>query len=106
MEIWNGYRAGIDGAVDDYEADEACAIDLLDEEILEKLKNKQKLYARLGQRTDFDARITGWIQKAEQQSRGGGDVPSEIQQLDRILDEMRLHKSTEEIQLMQIASNI
>lgn len=106
MEIWNGYRAGIDGAVDDYEADEACAIDLLDEEILEKLKNKQKLYARFGQRTDFDARITGWIQKAEQQSRGGGDVPSEIQQLDRILDEMRLHKSTEEIQLMQIASDI
>ena len=43
MEIWNGYRAGIDGAIDDYEADEACAIDLLDEEILEKLKNKQKL---------------------------------------------------------------
>ena len=106
MEIWNGYRAGIDGAVDDYEADEACAIDLLDEEILEKLKNKQKLYARLGQRTDFDARITGWIQKAAQQSRGGDDVPSEIQQLDRILDEMRLHKSAEEIQLMQIASDI
>ncbi len=37
MEIWNGYRAGVDGAVDDYEADEAYAIDLLDEEILRKI---------------------------------------------------------------------
>ena len=106
MEIWNGYRAGIDGAIDDYDADEACAIDLLDEEILEKLKNKEKLYVRLGQRSEFDVRITGWIQKAEQQSRGNGGVPAEIHQLDRLLDEMRLHKSQQEIQLMQIASDI
>lgn len=35
MEIWNGYRAGIDGAIEEYEADEAYAIDLLDEEIIE-----------------------------------------------------------------------
>ena len=41
MEIWNGYRAGIDGAIQDYDADEAYAIDLLDEEILEKLQNHQ-----------------------------------------------------------------
>ena len=37
MEIWHGYRAGVDGAVDDYEADEAYAIDLLDEEIIAKI---------------------------------------------------------------------
>ena len=30
MEIRNGYRAGIDGAIQDYDADEAYAIDLLD----------------------------------------------------------------------------
>ena len=41
MEIWNGYRAGIDGAIEDYDADEAYAIDLLDEEIIEKLLNKR-----------------------------------------------------------------
>ena len=44
MEIWNGYRAGIDGAIQDYDADEAYAIDLLDEEILEKLQNKDTIY--------------------------------------------------------------
>ena len=57
MEIWNGYRAGVDGAVDDYEADEAYAIDLLDEEIIEKLLDKQKLFYRIGQQADFDARV-------------------------------------------------
>ncbi|RKG30340.1 Xaa-Pro aminopeptidase [Acinetobacter tianfuensis] len=106
MEIWNGYRAGIDGAVDDYEADEAFAIDLLDDEILEKLQNKEKLFYRIGQQADFDARVAQWIAKANAESRRGTTAPAQVIQLDRILDEMRLHKSAEEIGLMQIASDI
>ena len=106
MEIWNGYRAGIDGVIDDYDADEAYAIDLLDEEIIEKLLNKQKLYYRIGQRADFDARVSAWIKEADEQQRRGNGAPAEIIQLDRIVDEMRLHKSAQEIELMQIASNI
>ena len=106
MEIWNGYRAGVDGAVDDYDADEAYAIDLLDEEILEKLQNKDKLFYRIGQQADFDARVAQWIAKANGESRRGTAAPAQMIQLDRILDEMRLHKSADEIELMQIASDI
>lgn len=106
MEIWNGYRAGVDGAVDDYEADEAYAIDLLDEEIIEKLLNKQKLFYRIGQQADFDARVANWIAEANGESRRGTSAPAHVIQLDRILDEMRLHKSEQEIKLMQLASDI
>ena len=106
MEIWNGYRAGIDGAIDIYDADEAYAIDLLDEEIIDKLLNKQRLYYRIGQNSEFDARVSQWIQKADAQQRRGGAAPAEVVQLDRIVDEMRLKKSAQEIELMQIASNI
>ena len=106
MEIWHGYRAGVDGAVEDYDADEAYAIDLLDEEIIEKLLNKQKLFYRLGQQADFDARVAKWIAQANGESRKGTSAPANVIQLDRILDEMRLHKSTQEIELMQIASTI
>lgn len=106
MEIWNGYRAGIDGAIDDYDAGEAYAIDLLDEEIIEKLLNKEKLFYRIGQRAEFDARVSQWIAKATGESRRGAAVPAQIIQLDQIVDEMRLHKSAKEIQLMQIASEI
>ena len=105
MEIWNGYRAGIDGAIEIYDADEAYAIDLLDEEIIDKLLNKQRLYYRIGQNAEFDARVSQWIQKADAQQRRGG-APAEMIQLDRIIDEMRLKKSAQEIELMQIASNI
>ncbi|MEJ2898086.1 Xaa-Pro aminopeptidase [Acinetobacter sp. NS-4] len=106
MEIWNGYRAGVDGAVDDYEADEAYAIDLLDEEIIEKLLDKQKLFYRIGQQADFDSRVAKWIAQASGESRKGTSAPAHVIQLDRILDEMRLHKSEKEIKLMQLASNI
>lgn len=106
MEIWNGYRTGVDGAVDDYEADEAYAIDLLDEEILSKLQNKDKLFYRVGHSAEFDARVAKWITQANGESRRGTAAPAQIIQLDRIVDEMRLHKDAHEIELMQIAADI
>lgn len=106
MEIWNGYRAGVNGAVDDYEADEAYAIDLLDEEILTKLQNKDKLFYRIGHNAEFDARVAKWIATASGESRRGTSAPAQIMQLDRIVDEMRLHKDENEIELMQLASDI
>ena len=106
MEIWNGYRAGIDGAIQDYDADEAYAIDLLDEEILEKLQNKDQLFYRIGQHAEFDARVAKWIATASGESRRGTSAPAQVIQLDRIIDEMRLHKEANEIELMQIASDI
>ncbi|QXX87589.1 Xaa-Pro aminopeptidase [Acinetobacter lwoffii] len=106
MEIWNGYRAGIDGAIQDYDADEAYAIDLLDEEILEKLQNKDQLFYRIGQHAEFDARVAKWIATASGESRRGTSAPAQVIQLDRIVDEMRLHKDANEIELMQIASDI
>ncbi|MEB3753728.1 Xaa-Pro aminopeptidase [Acinetobacter sp. MD2(2019)] len=106
MEIWNGYRAGIDGAIEDYDADEAYAIDLLDEEIIEKLQHKQKLYYRIGHDAAFDTRVNTWLKTAENAQRKGAVSPSQVLQLERILDEMRVIKSEQELELMQIAANI
>ncbi|MBP4998580.1 aminopeptidase P N-terminal domain-containing protein, partial [Acinetobacter baumannii] len=82
MEIWNGYRAGIDGAIEEYEADEAYAIDLLDEEIIEKLLNKERLYYRIGHNAAFDARVSQWIKKANAEHRHEA-APAQLVQLDR-----------------------
>lgn len=106
MEIWNGYRAGIDGAIEQYEVDEAYVIDLLDEEILEKLLDKDQLFYRIGQNAEFDARVAKWIAAANGESRRGTSAPAQVVQLDRLVDEMRLHKDTKELELMQIAADI
>lgn len=105
MEIWNGYRAGIDGAIQDYAADAAYAIATLDVEMVAKLFNKQSLYFRVGQHASFDAKVTTWLKQAMEQNSGQA-IATQIQQLDVIVDEMRLHKSAQEIELMQLAANI
>lgn len=106
MEIWTGYRAGIKGAVEQYAADEAFAINQIDEHILAKLSKKNALYYRIGQDGEFDRRVMAWLNALDQKQREGESSPYSIQQLDRILDEMRLFKSEAELELMRTASKI
>ncbi|HEX5381170.1 MAG TPA: M24B family metallopeptidase, partial [Acinetobacter sp.] len=56
--------------------------------------------------SEFDVRVSKWIQQADAQQRRGNESPAQVIQLDRILDEIRLFKTPQEIELMQIASNI
>ncbi len=106
MEIWNGLRAGIDGAVSDYSADQAFTIDQLDEQIIQFLSDKKRLYVRLGHSDAFDLRVIGWLKKIAANQRQGGQPPVEIIQLDSVLDEMRLFKDDFEIDLMRQAAQI
>lgn len=106
MEIWTGYRAGIEGVLAEFDADQAFSIEDLDDEIVPFLLNKEKLFIRFGQTKKFDVRVGEWCNQANKKQRQGGGAPQQIIQLDAILDEMRLIKSAEEIELMQIAANI
>ena len=106
MEIWNGLRAGIEGAVSQFAADQAFTIEQLDEQIIALLSGKKRLYVRLGQDAAFDLRVTGWLKKIAANQRQGGQGPVEIIQLDSLLDEMRLFKDTHEIDLMRRAAQI
>lgn len=106
MEIWNGLRAGTEGAVSQYAANQAFTIEQLDEQIIALLSGKNRLYVRLGQDAAFDLRVTGWLKKIAANQRQGGQGPVEIIQLDSLLDEMRLFKDTHEIDLMRRAAQI
>src|SRR5437867_8710007 len=56
MEIWNGRRAGVEGAIAVYGADAAYPIDELEGKLREYLFDRATLYYRLGNAA-FDARI-------------------------------------------------
>src|SRR5881394_4434914 len=56
MEIWNGRRAGVEGAVATYGADAAYRIDQLDEKLRGYLMDRPALFYRLGSSV-FDARV-------------------------------------------------
>ena len=106
MEIWNGLRAGTEGALSQYAADQAFTIEQLYEQIISLLSGKKRLYVRLGQDAAFDLRVTGWLKKIAANQRQGRQGPVEIIQLDSLLDEMRLFKDTHEIDLMRRAAQI
>ena len=106
MEIWHGLRAGVEGAVTDFAADQAFTIEQLDEQIVKLLSGKKRLYVRLGHSDAVDLRVTGWLKKIAANQRQGGQPPVEIIQLDSVLDEMRLFKDEYEINLMRQAAQI
>src|SRR6056297_2399143 len=47
-EIWNGYRPGIEGAIDDYDADVAYPIGELHGKLPELLRGAERIYHTLG----------------------------------------------------------
>src|SRR5437867_4121054 len=60
MEIWNGRRAGVEGAIATYGADAAYTVEELDAKLREYAVERSVLYYRLGNAT-FDGRVTRLI---------------------------------------------
>lgn len=106
MEIWNGYRAGPAGAVEEYGADEAHPIAAADELLPGLLVGRKRLYCSLAGNTDFDSRIQHWLQQSRARAGRGGEVPQELCDLDPVLHEYRLFKSTAEQRLMRRSGKI
>lgn len=105
-EIWNGFRYGPESAKEVFSIDEAYPISSLDEMLPKLLVDQPKVYYALGQDAGWDLRLTGWLNQVREQSRSGLSTPTEICDSRTLIDEMRLFKSTEELQLMRCAAEI
>ena len=105
-ETWTGFRPGVEGAVSDYAAEEAHPRGELIEKLPELLRGARRIYHTLGRDSEIDARIISLQDEIRRQSRGGVLPANEIVDPRLIVHEMRLHKSDDEIQLMQRAADI
>ncbi|AFJ02385.1 Xaa-Pro aminopeptidase [Methylophaga frappieri] len=105
-EIWDGYRAGLEGAIQDFSADDAYPITDLDEILPGLMEDKEKVYYTMGSQPAFDQRMVNWLQHLRQASRGGKHSPTEIIELEHSLSELRLFKSSQEIKAMKTAADI
>jgi Xaa-Pro aminopeptidase len=105
-EIWEGRRAGLEGAREIYGADDAFPIDDIDEILPGLLENRDKVFYSMGRDPDFDAHLMNWVNEVRAKSRNGVHAPGEFVTLDHILHEMRLFKGPEEIRLMKRAAKI
>jgi len=106
MERWNGRRAGLEGAIEDYGADQAYPIEKLPEVLVELIPEYQNVYSQMGQDSDLDKEILSIVSDLRTKSRQGVKVPAQFVHLDHILHEMRLIKDSEEIRIMRKAARL
>lgn len=105
-EIWDGKRAGVEGAKSEFGAEEAFPIAEFDEKLHEILDGANLLYYRLGVNADLDDKIIKQIARMRALNRKPIHPPRTIVDPATIVHEMRVLKSDEEIELMQRAADI
>jgi len=105
-EIWDGYRAGPEGACSEYGADDAFPIDDIDDILPGLLEGREKVYYAMGRDPSFDRHLMEWINSIRSRSRAGASSPGEFVDLDHLLHELRLFKSAGEQKIMRTAASI
>ncbi|HYJ87246.1 MAG TPA: Xaa-Pro aminopeptidase [Pyrinomonadaceae bacterium] len=106
QEIWVGRRAGLEGAKDEFGADEAFSITEFESKLQDILDGAQNLYYRLGVNTELDSSIIRKISEMRALNRKPIHPPRTIIDPATIVHEMRVLKSPEELEIMQKAADI
>ena len=105
-ESWDGPRAGTEGAVGQYGADDAFPIEDIDEILPGLMEQRSQIFYSMGTHLDFDPRILSWVNGLRVQSRQGAGGLQEFVALNHVLDDMRLYKSRPEQVSLRRAAQI
>jgi Xaa-Pro aminopeptidase len=105
-EQWQGRRAGPEGAVSQYGADDAFPIDDIDDILPGLLEDRRRVYYSMGRHPEFDGHVLEWVNEVRAKARSGIAAPEEFVDPNHILHEMRLTKRPEEIALMRRAAAV
>ena len=105
-ELWDGLRAGQEGAIRDFGADDAFPITDIDEILPGLIEGRERVYSAMGSNPEFDRRLMDWINVIRSKARLGAQPPNEFVALDHLLHDMRLYKSAAEVKVMRAAAEI
>jgi Xaa-Pro aminopeptidase len=106
METWTGRRAGTQGAVDHYDADDAFPIGDIDEILPGMMENCDRVFYTMGTHPEFDRHVLDWIKRIREGARSGLRAPDEFVSLEHLLHDMRLYKSRSEVRVMRNAAKV
>ncbi|MGQ0587587.1 MAG: aminopeptidase P N-terminal domain-containing protein [Gammaproteobacteria bacterium] len=105
-EIWDGFRAGPEGAVKAYRADQAFNIAEFAGMLPGLLGGRSRVYYTLGEHAHLDPMITATVRDIRDVSRRGAAAPFEFVVMETTLHEQRLLKAPAEVELMQFACDV
>jgi Xaa-Pro aminopeptidase len=105
-EVWDGPRAGVEGAKERFGANEAFAIEDLDAKLPELLEGRERLHYGLGLYPDRDAQVVRAIGRIRAMAKRGKRAPREIHEPSHLLHEMRLFKAGPELEMLRRAVQV
>jgi Xaa-Pro aminopeptidase len=106
METWFGRREGVDGAVKNHKADKAFPIDKFTADLGKLLNGHDKLYYRFGVDEKLDLQVIKYLSAQRQRRLKSPYPPHTIVDPTILIHEMRLHKTSGEVEFMQKAATI
>ena len=103
-EIWDGYRAGPEGAVKDHGFDQAFNNSEINDQLPELLKGRDRVFYPVGKNAGLDQNIIEWIKTAKSKDRHSSAI--DIADASSKVGNQRLIKDAYEIDLMKKACRI
>ena len=103
-EIWDGYRAGPIGAVDDFLFDKAYDNTQIDAVMPDILNGSNQVLYAIGKKSGFDQKVIDWTTQAGSKDRHSKSI--NIIDASSLLGNARLIKDDHEISLMRKACDI
>jgi len=104
-EQWEGKRYGPEGAMSDFQVDDAYPIDDIDEILPALIQTKKYIYYSMHKDREFDNKLNSWVNEKSNKPKRK-QYQQEIISLDHLLHDMRLFKSKAEITAMKNATKI
>jgi Xaa-Pro aminopeptidase len=106
QEIWTGGRAGVEGARERFQADQAYEVGQIDSVLSRLLLGRETIHYRIGN-PSLDSRVVGLIGKGRAYyARTGKTMPTAVSDLSPLLAELRLRKSATEIESLRAACEL
>ena len=106
METWYGRRQGVEGAEKNFGVDKAHSIDKFSGDLAKHLNGREKLYYRFAVDSVLDLKILEYFTEQRVRRLKSAYPPHIIIDPAPIIGGMRLHKSADEVELMQKAADI
>ena len=101
QEIWHGRRVGQVQAVDVYQFNKCFSLAEIDEQLLPLMAGKTALLICQHEQKAFQQQVLSWLAEIKKSARTGVKAPTSLIDCSTLLDEMRLHKSNAELDIMR-----
>ncbi len=105
-ETWTGRRAGVEGAVRDFQAAAAFSADDLDDKLAELVAGAEEIHYPFGREPALDLAIARLLGRLRGGERRGRRAPVRLSDARLTLHEMRLLKSPDEVAIQRRAAAI